>query len=703
LVEVRANVPKLRAAAAPFVSMQTGCDCPATLGRSVYVGAAALHGRAVSDRLLIGKSLAQGQSLVSKNGAYELAMQADGNVVLYNRGNGRAIWSTGTYQGGCRGASLIMQTDGNLVVYDGGRRACWSSHTQGHAGASLTLQDDGNAVIYEGSRAIWTSQTEGGYPSGKMDIFAFRDAFVALKAEADKYAAAHPGASAQTDPKFAEFAARATALQRHAPHDALGDALKSAATAVAKVVDKIPIVGTAIHLAEAPFQFAAAVASGARLDHAAMGFMKSQLAGVHDLAPYAATIVSLVPGIGTGIAAAIATGAALAEGKSLSSALEQGLRGAIPGGPIAQAGFDLAMKVAKGENVGMAVLETARNQLPGPAQKAFDVGLAVATGQKLQTVLTKAVTSMAPAQLQSVLASGGAAIAATKGMVETVANLASQEAKDAFKLGAGLLTQVGINEGTLRAVRDKLPAAARQGFDAALKTQEPHLAWLKNVATAPVLQATQAAAQQMANLRELAALPKAELAKLQNLTASEAQKLRDIAAAKVKAAAVAATAKQAADLKKLAALKPADLKSLQSLTPAQAAALRAAAAKIAPHAPEPRVHGAADPAARARAAFVSANALFEAAENDNGKAAELAKRCSELATVARRQSPEAMHAKKALHVLRVVKQWRGGLRKAQADTTATAAANGMVGGLDLPVSPIPAERLAAAGVPAGSF
>ena len=103
-----------------------------------------------------------------------------------------------------------------------------------------------------------------------------------------------------------------------------------------------------------------------------------------DIGSYATTVVSLVPGVGTGVSAALAAGIALAQGQSITDAVKNGIRDAIPGGAIATAGFDMAVKVASGENVGTAALETARAQLPPVAQKAFDIGLSVVAAAKHQ-------------------------------------------------------------------------------------------------------------------------------------------------------------------------------------------------------------------------------------------------------------------------------------------------------------------------------
>ena len=48
----------------------------------------------MGDRLLKGEKLERGQALTSRNGAYTLTLQDDGNLVLAARG--QALWATGT-------------------------------------------------------------------------------------------------------------------------------------------------------------------------------------------------------------------------------------------------------------------------------------------------------------------------------------------------------------------------------------------------------------------------------------------------------------------------------------------------------------------------------------------------------------------------------------------------------------------------------
>jgi hypothetical protein len=104
-----------------------------------------------------GQGLTAGQSLSSCSGVYTLAMQADGNLVLYHNGKG-ALWATAT--NGKSGFNAVMQGDGNFVLYDTANKALWNSHTNGHGGSTLAVQDDGNLVVYApGAQALWASGT----------------------------------------------------------------------------------------------------------------------------------------------------------------------------------------------------------------------------------------------------------------------------------------------------------------------------------------------------------------------------------------------------------------------------------------------------------------------------------------------------------------------------------------------------------------
>jgi phosphoribosyl-AMP cyclohydrolase len=120
-----------------------------------------LHGRALwssadgLSKLSTGWLLQPGHVLYSPNHAYILAMQADGNLVAYH---GRTwLWSSQT--SGNPGAFATFQTDGNFVVYSRAGHPLWSSGTKAGPGSFLMMQDDGNLVIYAGAHgaALWNS------------------------------------------------------------------------------------------------------------------------------------------------------------------------------------------------------------------------------------------------------------------------------------------------------------------------------------------------------------------------------------------------------------------------------------------------------------------------------------------------------------------------------------------------------------------
>ena len=108
-----------------------------------------------------------GNKLTSLNGRYELAVQHDGNVVIYdtNDSNKKAIWSTQT--GGRTPAKywLCMQSDQNIVLYKHDQplpqNALWSSKTRNTnvKNIVLSLQNDGNLVGFGDNKQFWASQT----------------------------------------------------------------------------------------------------------------------------------------------------------------------------------------------------------------------------------------------------------------------------------------------------------------------------------------------------------------------------------------------------------------------------------------------------------------------------------------------------------------------------------------------------------------
>ncbi len=109
----------------------------------------------MTDRLLKGEKLERGQALTSRNGAYTLTLQDDGNLVL--AAQGAAVWATGTNGQGAE--HLDVQEDGNCVLYTPDKPV-WHTDTKGAKDVRLLLQDDRNLVLYGFDGPAWASDTQ---------------------------------------------------------------------------------------------------------------------------------------------------------------------------------------------------------------------------------------------------------------------------------------------------------------------------------------------------------------------------------------------------------------------------------------------------------------------------------------------------------------------------------------------------------------
>jgi len=100
----------------------------------------------------------RGQEWVTSTG-YKFRFQQDGNLVLYNS-QGRAIWATGTF--GTNVDRFSVQADGNIVLYERGK-AVWATDTAGNPGAYFSIQNDGNLVVYTwDGKPLFNTGTNGG-------------------------------------------------------------------------------------------------------------------------------------------------------------------------------------------------------------------------------------------------------------------------------------------------------------------------------------------------------------------------------------------------------------------------------------------------------------------------------------------------------------------------------------------------------------
>ncbi len=115
--------------------------------------------------LTSNSNLAQTQYLPSLNGLYNLVIQADGNLVSYRTRDfvpANAVWASGTNGKGLAPFRLAMQSDGNLVIYDSTNKATWATNTNGVGTAPfcLIMQDDRNLVVYDSTGTpTWSTHT----------------------------------------------------------------------------------------------------------------------------------------------------------------------------------------------------------------------------------------------------------------------------------------------------------------------------------------------------------------------------------------------------------------------------------------------------------------------------------------------------------------------------------------------------------------
>ena len=149
---------------------------------------------------------------------------------------------------------------------------------------------------------------------------------------------------------------------------------------------------------------------GENVLRAAQVAARSGIENIQERMKFAAMVAPFVPGIGSGVAAALGAASALAAGEPITKAILAAARSAVPGGAIAQAAFDMGVNLAQGKSLGEAALATARNQLPGgPAAKAaFDAALALGQGKKIQDAAFAAAGAVLP---KSPYAAGGLAFA----------------------------------------------------------------------------------------------------------------------------------------------------------------------------------------------------------------------------------------------------------------------------------------------------
>lgn len=250
--------------------------------------------------------------------------------------------------------------------------------------------------------------------------------------------------------------------------DAVSDAGKWVGNAAESVGGAIGDIGEGVgKLTIAPYTLVEKIAQGVPIDKALGRTLEEQIKVIHDLAPYAQIVISIVPGIGPVASGAISAGLALAQGQSIDEILIAGVKGAIPGGPLAAAAFEAAVGIAQGKNVGEVALSQVGNvaagigiPIPPAASKVIGAGTNIAqdmvSGKPLDTaLLNAAIDQVTPAVKEQIQ------LAEAEGNVNKVADLLIKhgtqladnippEAQEALEKAVG----VGIALGTAKKVKE---------------------------------------------------------------------------------------------------------------------------------------------------------------------------------------------------------------------------------------------------------
>lgn len=181
----------------------------------------------------------------------------------------------------------------------------------------------------------------------------------------------------------------------------VGDA--AAIVSGAALVKRVPVVGPLVksvhNLTNMPLTMAGQILEGQRIDRVALNGLKNSIKEVKAVAPYAQAVISLVPGVGQGISGALGASLALASGHSISDAMLEGIKGALPGGPAAAAAFEVAKGVMKGDRIDAIAIHAL--PLPEASKTALARGLDVArdlaNGKRVdKTIIDNATKALPP-------------------------------------------------------------------------------------------------------------------------------------------------------------------------------------------------------------------------------------------------------------------------------------------------------------------
>ncbi len=423
-----------------------------------------------------GQTMKEGEMIVSPKGTTK-AVLYKGRLAVWK--DGKEIWHWGETGGASAIVKAVMQTDSNFVVYNSAGKALAASDTTPYKGCYLAAEE-GNLIVRDYGN------------SPKWDVFS---------GTATRSAWQHV-----TDPieSGAKWTANAASVAGRTVTHTVATGIKSAGD----LVGKIPIVGSPLHGAlmlsiSGPFTLIDNIASGARIDKALMAEYTDKISCIREVAPYAQLVVGAIPGLGSGVSAALAFSVSLASGMPIDKALIDACAAAVPGGALAKVvlnftqqvvsgenvlkatantalaqlpkaareGLDLVQRAMQGENIPNLALEKARALLPKEVQAAFDVGIAIGQGKNLQKVIVSKIASLAPADITKFATEGLAVIQTTPVFAAAYKMAKNANEQRGFQVGTAVLGFSGVNTKSIEQFRAKLDVQARIGFDLAVSTR----------------------------------------------------------------------------------------------------------------------------------------------------------------------------------------------------------------------------------------
>ena len=277
---------------------------------------------------------------------------------------------------------------------------------------------------------------------------------------------------------------------------------------VGKTLGKVPIVGGGLKgvfdlTLNAPFQVAGQIASGVRIDKVALNAVKAHVRQVKAVAPYAQTVISLVPAVGPGVSAGIGAGLALASGQPITAAITEGIKSALPGGALAKSVFNVSQALVEGKSIPSAAInalplgskekqalriglnvtiglaqgkrvdkvlisqaDRALAILPKDTLKALQIGSAVGEAKRLQKIAGKHVSA---AGLNKLKSAGNNVIRSSPVLSAASSIIKSPAAKAGYQVGAAVMATKKPQPFHTAAIRSKMkPGAQRAGFDTAV-------------------------------------------------------------------------------------------------------------------------------------------------------------------------------------------------------------------------------------------